>query len=71
MSDAQPASDARRCPLCGEPNACALAGGGGEPCWCAGATIPKATLERLPEDSRGTACVCARCAAAPSAQPPP
>jgi hypothetical protein len=62
--------DPRLCPLCGEPNACALADGrASEPCWCAGVTIPPALLARLPTAARGVACVCRRCVGEAAAQP--
>lgn len=56
--------DASRCPLCGGPNACALAAGNtAEPCWCTSVAIGPELLERIPAAARGVACVCARCAA--------
>ncbi|MBX3464329.1 MAG: cysteine-rich CWC family protein [Planctomycetes bacterium] len=68
--------DARRCPLCGGPNACAMAAGSSTPCWCAAATIAPAALARVPEAARGRACLCRTCAtgapsssAAPAARP--
>lgn len=61
--DAQPAFDPQRCPLCGEPNGCAMAAGAAEgSCWCASVTIPRAALECIPVAARGVACVCRRCA---------
>jgi hypothetical protein len=70
MTEVQVALDPTRCPLCGEPNACALADGrASEPCWCAGARISPALLARLPVGARGVACVCRRCATEPAAQP--
>jgi len=56
--------DPARCPLCGGPNGCALAGGaaGAQPCWCASVPFPAEVLARVPEAARGAACVCARCA---------
>jgi hypothetical protein len=50
-----------RCPLCGEPNACAMAADGGA-CWCFTTPIAEGVIERIPPDQRGRACVCARCA---------
>lgn len=59
------ASDPARCPLCGEPNACALASGGapGAPCWCVGQTFPEDLLARVPQEARRRACICRRCVA--------
>jgi hypothetical protein len=61
--------DPARCPLCGEPNACAMLRGE-DACWCAGVAISKDALARIPAPARGVACVCAGCAAgAPAAAP--
>jgi hypothetical protein len=49
------------CPLCGGPNACAIAGDGGS-CWCFSTPIGEGVLERIPEAERGRACVCQACA---------
>jgi hypothetical protein len=55
---------APRCPLCGEANACAPARTGSfdTPCWCTNAVIDPAVIAVIPDDARGRACVCARCA---------
>ncbi|MBB6695380.1 cysteine-rich CWC family protein [Cohnella xylanilytica] len=56
--------DPSRCPLCGQPNGCAVTAG--EPpgdCWCMTARIPEAVLSRIPAELRRKACVCSRCAA--------
>jgi hypothetical protein len=62
--------DPSRCPLCGLPNACAMAA---DPrathCWCFDAAIAPEALDRLPPETRGVACICARCAAAPREAP--
>jgi hypothetical protein len=60
-------SDATRCPLCGETNECGIAAGQST-CWCFSTSIPADVLERIPEEARGTACVCAKCAATSSPQ---
>ncbi|HEY0201776.1 MAG TPA: cysteine-rich CWC family protein [Burkholderiaceae bacterium] len=61
------ASDAHLCPLCGQPNQCAAAGGKNNAlpthCWCFSTRIPAAALERLPSELRGQRCICAACAA--------
>jgi len=64
-----PAVDPRRCPLCGQPNGCAmererLTGVPQPPCWCASAAFGGELLERLPDNGRGQACICAACAVA-------
>jgi hypothetical protein len=70
MAELQGTSDPRLCPLCGEANACALAGNAAaDTCWCASVTITTAVLERVPPAARGVACVCRRCAAALAPQP--
>ncbi len=62
MDPAIPRSPAN-CPLCGEPNGCALAAGRpAESCWCMTADIDPARLAALPEEIRGKYCICAGCA---------
>lgn len=52
------------CPLCGGPNACAMAAGEtDEPCWCTQVVIDPRVLDRIAPEQRGIACVCAACAA--------
>ncbi|RZL87225.1 MAG: hypothetical protein EOP82_27325 [Variovorax sp.] len=69
---AQP--DPSRCPLCGEVNRCAMevereTGQPQPPCWCMQTDVNfgPALLDRLPADTRGLACICARCATAATA----
>jgi len=59
---AQP-PDPARCPLCGAPNACALARGEtpAEACWCRAERFSEALLARVPEAARGVACICRAC----------
>jgi Cysteine-rich CWC len=64
-----PQIDPARCPLCGEPNRCAMelereTGQKQGPCWCVGATFSTELLQRLPAEAAGQACICTRCAAA-------
>ena len=54
--------DASICPLCGEPNGCAIVEGKSE-CWCFTATVPEAVVARVPDDDRNRRCICQRCAA--------
>ncbi|MFM9927927.1 cysteine-rich CWC family protein [Variovorax sp. H27-G14] len=76
MAAAPPAGliDATRCPLCGEQNRCAMevereTGQAQPACWCMQIDFSNAPLTNLPEEMRGLACICARCAAgAPQAQ---
>ena len=53
-----------RCPLCRQPNGCAVAAGGtgAIPCWCMKQTLPKpARLDAaLPGNDR-QACLCKAC----------
>jgi hypothetical protein len=68
------AVDASRCPLCGRPNACALAGRDDQrscsDCWCAAVRIDPQVLERVPEAVRGKACLCRACATRSMDAPP-
>jgi hypothetical protein len=52
--------DPRRCPLCGDGNACGIAEGKST-CWCFEATISPETLARVPAEAREKACVCRGC----------
>ncbi|MBX3655966.1 MAG: cysteine-rich CWC family protein [Ramlibacter sp.] len=65
------APDPSRCPLCGETNQCAmqvqrLTGLPQEPCWCTRVDFAPALLARVPEAARRQACICHRCATAPT-----
>jgi hypothetical protein len=61
------------CPACGGANACAVAATGrfDTPCWCSSVVIDPAVIEKLPEQQRGKACLCARCAGAIAATTQP
>jgi hypothetical protein len=48
------------CPICGEPNDCAIARGENE-CWCFDEVFPPNLLERVPPQARGEICVCRNC----------
>ena len=69
MTASTPETDPSRCPLCGEPNRCAMeiereTGQPQGPCWCVGTTFSAELLGSVPAASAGLACICARCAAA-------
>jgi len=56
--------DTRICPLCGQPNRCAMAGcdnAPDTPCWCKSEQFSHALLDQLPEDARNRACICKQC----------
>jgi len=64
-----PLIDPGRCPLCGQPNVCAIekqriSGQPQPPCWCTAVNIAPALLARVPAAARQRACVCAACALA-------
>jgi hypothetical protein len=66
------AIDPTRCPLCGGPNGCPMTGApapGAVPqaCWCTQASFAPGLLDRVPENARRKACICAHCAAAGAA----
>ncbi len=63
--------DLTRCPLCGQPNACAMAAGSPGDCWCTQVRIGAELIDRIPADDRGRACVCANCVQAAEAAPNP
>lgn len=67
--------DASRCPLCGAVNRCAMevereTGERQPPCWCMAAefTFSPELLAKVPQEKRGLACICARCAAMAAVQ---
>ena len=56
--------DPALCPLCGEPNACALANAPGATraeCWCASRRFDAPLLARVAPASAGRACIWSRC----------
>jgi len=59
--------DPARCPLCGQPTACAIAAGATrcEDCWCGAVCIAPATLAAIPPAAVERACVCRACATTP------
>ncbi|MCB8746131.1 cysteine-rich CWC family protein [Rhodoferax sp. U2-2l] len=64
-----PAPQPGLCPICGQPNACAMeaervTGVKQPPCWCTTASFSPSLLDRIPAAARHTACVCAACVAA-------
>src|SRR4030081_2012039 len=62
MLDA-PMSDKQKCPLCGQPNRCAMAGR--HPvgaCWCVSIRLTADMLEAVPTEDRGVRCICDTCA---------
>jgi hypothetical protein len=67
----QPAVDPALCPLCGEPNACALAqpGAAKAECWCASRRFDPELIARVPPERAGRACICSRCQRAPVRPP--
>ena len=62
MTMTERAIDPSKCALCGEPNECGMARGDSE-CWCFSAKIPEKALNLVPLAAKGTACICAKCAA--------
>lgn len=58
-----PAIDTSRCPLCGQPNQCAISAGlPPESCWCMQTPVSQDALAQLPDEARGKACICPVCA---------
>ena len=59
--------DPSLCPVCKEPNACAIeraraTGNNAERCWCFDAVISEEVLDQVPDEAKGVSCVCAKCA---------
>ena len=64
MLDA-PMSDKQKCPLCGQPNRCAMAEGHAVgACWCVSIKLTADMLEAVPTEDRGVRCICDTCARA-------
>src|ERR1700687_2619822 len=64
MLDA-PMSNKQKCPLCGQPNRCAMAEGHSVgACWCVSITLTADMLEAVPPEDRGVRSICATCARA-------
>jgi hypothetical protein len=62
-----PAVDPCRCPLCGQPNACAneqarVSGEAQPACWCTAVHFSPGLLARVPAEAQRRACICAACA---------
>lgn len=63
------AVDPGLCPVCGQPNRCAMEqarlSGVAEagPCWCTQVQFADSLLARVPSAAQGKACICAQCAA--------
>ena len=54
--------DTAICPLCGEPNHCAMAANPeAEKCWCEGVEFPPELLAQIPENAVRKTCVCKKC----------
>ncbi|MEI8324471.1 MAG: cysteine-rich CWC family protein [Betaproteobacteria bacterium] len=51
------------CPLCAQPNQCAMEQGDAAPCWCTTVVFTPELLQRIPAAAQGLACVCQACAA--------
>ncbi|MDD2881173.1 MAG: cysteine-rich CWC family protein [Rhodoferax sp.] len=61
-----PPINAQICPLCGQPNQCAMeveraTGVKQPPCWCTQTQFSAELLNKIPEAARGVACLCATC----------
>ena len=72
MQLSAPATDPRRCPLCGQGNGCAMeaqraTGLTQPPCWCTQVDFEREVLAQIPAAARGLACICQACATAKAA----
>jgi hypothetical protein len=59
--------DPARCPLCGQPNQCAMevqraTGVPQPPCWCTRVVFSAEVLARVPAEAQRRACICQHCA---------
>jgi hypothetical protein len=54
--------DTAKCPLCGEPNQCAMAADpDASECWCESVIFPEELLAKIPENAVRKTCVCQNC----------
>jgi hypothetical protein len=54
--------DRGKCPLCGEPNQCALAADpAATECWCDTVVFPAELLAKIPGEAVRKTCVCQSC----------
>ncbi|NKE66982.1 cysteine-rich CWC family protein [Ramlibacter sp. RBP-2] len=68
-------TDPTRCPICGQPNRCAMevereTGLKQDACWCTQVDFGAALLAQVPAPAQGQACICAACAARQVSPPP-
>ncbi|WP_310610541.1 cysteine-rich CWC family protein [Limnohabitans sp.] len=59
--------DACACPLCGQPNQCAMeaakaTGQAAATCWCVNVSFSPELLAQVPATSQRQACICQACA---------
>ena len=58
--------DPTRCPICTEPNVCAMEKAKAsvtqpERCWCMDAVFTTEVMDQVPDVAKGKACICAQC----------
>lgn len=58
--------DTKRCPACGQGNACGEAGSTDSRCWCFEQVVDPTAIDALPPSLRGKACLCQACASRPN-----
>jgi|TARA_B110000503_G_scaffold44037_1_gene71967 hypothetical protein len=66
--------DPTYCPICQSPNACAMEmarakGTKPERCWCMDGEFTSEVLALLPNEAKGKACICAKCASSVGLKP--
>jgi hypothetical protein len=66
--------DPAQCPLCGQPNRCAMAvekATGQKPasCWCTAVSFEPSVLAQIPASRQGLVCICKDCATRPASEP--
>jgi hypothetical protein len=54
--------DTSVCPICGEPNQCAMAADpAAKGCWCENVEFPQELLDRVPDHALHQTCICQKC----------
>jgi hypothetical protein len=57
-----PGINSALCPLCGEPNQCAMAADpDAKECWCGNKKFPRDLLAQIPDKAVRRVCICEKC----------
>jgi hypothetical protein len=61
-TEMNPSNDPAKCPLCSQPNHCAVAADpNATECWCEDLEFPQALLDQVPNNDQDQTCICRNC----------